>query len=212
MKTTQNAIKMDDQTLINGLKNHDKAAINYLFSKFFPMVERLVMNNSGKNIEDAEDLFMSALEVVYLKVRDDKLKLSCAFSTFFYEICKRQWLKTLKRQKIRSMVTFEEQRVLSNDDLLVLEKVERYNLYREKFQLLSQGCQKVLKMALDDNSMKTISEKLGFASEGYARKRKCQCKEKLTKLIRNDPKYKELTVAPSKDQPVFIDHLTINER
>lgn len=40
--------------------------------------------------------------------------------------------------------------------------------------------------------MRDIAYKLGFASEGYARKRKFKCKQKLMQLVRMDARYPEL--------------------
>ena len=40
--------------------------------------------------------------------------------------------------------------------------------------------------------MKIIAERMGFGSEGYAKRRKGQCKDRLTELVKNDPAYKEL--------------------
>jgi hypothetical protein len=65
-------------------------------------------------------------------------------------------------------------------------------LYREKFQLLGDDCQKLLTLYFEKKNMEDIAKAMGFGSEGYARKRKFQCKEKLTKLIKSDERYGEL--------------------
>ncbi len=184
---------MNNQSLIEGLRNHDKTTIKYIFDKFFPMIEHLVKKNGKGTRQDAEDLFMNALEVIYLKTKKESFKLSCAFSTLLFEICKRQWLKILKRKNRLSRVTFYDQKELIEQDFIsALEQAERYQLYREKFEKLSEGCRKVLNMALEGTSMKEIAERMGFASKEYARKRKFKCKEKLLSLVRKDPRYPEL--------------------
>lgn len=185
---------MDSQSLIKGLREHDKITIRYIFDKFFPMIEHLVKTNGKGNRQDAEDLFMNALEAIYLKVEDDSFELSCAFSTLLFEICKRQWLKALKRKKRISGVTIGYQKELIEEDFVQsIEQSERYQLYREKFQELTEGCREVLSMALEHIPMREIAEKMGFASEEYARKRKFKCKEKLMQLVRADARYQELT-------------------
>ena len=185
---------MDNLSLIKGLREHDRTTIEYLFEQFFPLIENMVRANGKGSRQEAEDLFMNALEVLYLKVQDEDFKLTCAFSTLLFEICKRQWLKTLKYKKRIVRVTFDYQSELieENDLMLVLEQSERYHLYRAKFKELSEGCREVLSMFLEGISMKDIAERLGFASEQYARKRKFKCKEKLLKLVRKDVRFKEL--------------------
>ncbi|MCB0567855.1 MAG: sigma-70 family RNA polymerase sigma factor [Phaeodactylibacter sp.] len=185
---------MDNLSLIKGLREHDRTTIEYLFEQFFPLIENMVRANGKGSRQEAEDLFMNALEVLYLKVQDEDFKLTCAFSTLLFEICKRQWLKTLKYKKRFVRVTIDSQSELieEHDLALVLEQSERYQLYREKFKALSEGCREVLSLFLEGVSMKEIAERLGFASEQYARKRKFKCKEKLMELVRKDTRYIEL--------------------
>jgi len=184
---------MDDKSLIKGLREHDKPTVKYIFHKFFPMIENLVRTNGKGDRQEAEDVFMNALEVMYLKSEEDDFKLSSSFSTLFYEICKRQWLKILAYKKKIVRVTFDVQSELIEDSLATkLEQAEQYQLYREKFEELSEGCRKVLKMSLEGSTMKDIAKTQGYASEQYARKRKFKCKEKLIQLIKKDLRYQEL--------------------
>jgi RNA polymerase sigma factor (sigma-70 family) len=186
---------LDSRSIIEGLRDHDKEVIGYIFSMYFPMIENLVKTNGNGSRQDAEDLFMNAMEALYLKAGDEHFTLSSAFSTLLFEICKRNWLKVLKQKKRSARVTFDTQSELIavEDFLPALERSERYQLYREKFGKLSKGCQEVLQLTFEGFSMKEIAERLGFAGEGYARKRKFKCKEKLMQLVRSDARYQELT-------------------
>ena len=171
---------MDDEVLLGGLRDHDKEVIRYIFSQFFPMIEHLVKTNGGGSREEAEDVFMNALEVFYLKLQEETFNLTCAFSTLLFEICRRQWLKVLNQKKRLVRVTFPDSKILMEEDFTAaLEQAERYELYREKFEEISPGCREILNLFLEGNSMKQIAEKLGFASEEYARKRKFNCKKKI---------------------------------
>ena len=69
---------------------------------------------------------------------------------------------------------------------------EQYRLYRKHFRKLGKDCQKVLEMYFDKVSMAEIARRMGFASEGYAKKRKFKCKEKLIQLIKAVPSFKDL--------------------
>lgn len=185
---------MDNQALIEGLRKNDKTTISFIFIKLGPMVEDLVRKNGGGNRQEAEDIFMNALEVICIKVADEHFKLTCAFSTLFYEICRRQWLKRLKQKKRDSRVTIDlENELITEYNLFsAMEQAEKYQLYREKFGLLTEGCRQILLLWLDGVPMKKIAETLGFASEEYARKRKFNCKKKLIELIQKDERFNEL--------------------
>jgi len=55
---------------------------------------------------------------------------------------------------------------------------------------LPGDARKVLEMFyFNGSSMKDIAVEMGYGSEGYARKRKYQCMNKLKQLIRNDTRY-----------------------
>jgi RNA polymerase sigma factor (sigma-70 family) len=128
-----------------------------------------------------------------MKSLDEDFTLSSSFSTLLYEISRRQWLKMLTHKRRTVRVTIEQENALIEDGFVsALEKSEKYQLFREKFNHLSDGCRQVLRMTFDGYSMKEIAEQCGFASERYARKRKFKCKEKLLQLIRADNRYQEL--------------------
>ncbi len=184
---------MNKHSLIEGLRNHDKATIKYIFAQYFPMILDLVRKNGAGTSPQAEDLFMNGLEVLYLKAQEEDFKLTCSFSTILYEICRRQWLSTLRRNnRITNLSDELQHHLVAEDFSTALEKSERYDLYREYFDKLSCGCQEVLKLVLNGMSMENVATKLGFASAQYARKRKYSCKEKLMRLIKSDPRYQEL--------------------
>lgn len=185
---------MDDESLVEGLRSHDRATVTYIFETYFPKIEQFAARNGRGSKQEAEDLFMHALEVIYVRVSNRNFTLTSAFSTFLFAICRRQWLKTLKRKNREIRVTFPIHNELTeeSDTLAVIERVEQYQLYRETFRHMSKGCREVLELVFEGLSMKEVAEKLGFASEQYARKRKFKCKEKLKQLIRQDPRYHEM--------------------
>ncbi len=182
-----------DQHYLQGLKKQGEDVLHEIYDNYFPGIKSHVINNSG-NDEDAEDIFHDALIVIYRKVKNDSLELTSSFHTYLFAICKNLWLKKLKRKKRKSGVTIEDAEVLTilNDSEQEIETTERFALYREKFQLLGADCQKLLLLYFDKTNMEDIAKAMGFGSEGYARKRKFQCKEKLTKLIKADERFNEL--------------------
>jgi RNA polymerase sigma factor (sigma-70 family) len=182
-----------DLRYLQGLKNQTLEVLQEIYDNYFPSIKGHIINNSGKE-EDAEDVFHDALIVIYRKVKDDSLELTSSFHTYFFAICKNLWLKKLNRKKRQSRVTIEDAEVLTmeNDTEKAIETTERFALYREKFQLLGEDCQKLLQLYFEKKNMKEIANTMGFGSEGYARKRKFQCKEKLTKLIQSDDRFNEL--------------------
>ena len=78
------------------------------------------------------------------------------------------------------------------DARAIVEWVERGNLFWNAFRQLGEDCQKVLELFFQKIPMETIATQMGYGSEGYAKRRKLQCKDRLTELIKQDPAYPEL--------------------
>ena len=184
----------EDQSLVEGIKRSDRETLSLIYREHLPGVLYYVRQNSGSD-EEGRDLFQEALVVVFEKARKDELRLTAGLGTYIQAICRNLWLKRL-RKKSREGVTSDEDLVLK-DELDIEQDVqqsERYQLYREKFARLGEDCQKLLGLFFDKVSLREIAEKMGFSSEGYAKKRKFKCKEQLIRLIENDQRYQELTV------------------
>lgn len=180
---------------LDGIRRHDATVLRNIFLEFFPGILQFVRNNKGAE-QDAEDVFMDALEALYRQVKEKGLNdLSCSFYTYLYEICKRIWLKKLRRGKFNSPITLEDLVVLTGDEdpQEALENTERHGLFWEKFTLLGKDCQNVLKLSLlEKRSAEEIADTMGYGSAGYARKKKHECKEQLRDFIVSDARYEEV--------------------
>jgi len=58
---------------------------------------------------------------------------------------------------------------------------------------LGPDCQQLLQLFFAKVKMAAVAERMGYASEGYAKKRKYQCKEQLIKHVKADARYAELS-------------------
>ncbi|MBK9928291.1 MAG: sigma-70 family RNA polymerase sigma factor [Saprospiraceae bacterium] len=182
-------IPLTDADIISGIKKDDSNIIAWVFNHFKNPVQQVLIKY-GASPEEAQDHYMDGLEALYINITRKGLVLDKAsFSTYLHQVCLHHWFKTLRRKKLHSQVTNEDVGVHSDmTDLLEdINQVARIKLYREKLALLSPECQKVLHAAIIGGKL----GKMGY-TEGFARKKKYECKEKLFKLIKQDPIYSEL--------------------
>ena len=187
-------VPKDNQYYLKGLLKNDSKVIDSIFQQYLPGIQNYIIQNKGTK-QAAEDIFMDALEVIFRKLKADDLKLTCSFYTYLFEICKRLWWKKLRRKRTENRVTNMDWPVsiAGEEPLKAMEDQEQYQLYKEKFALLNEGCQQILELFLiQQKSMQEITTILGFKSEGYSRKKKHNCKEKLKKLIREDKRFSSL--------------------
>lgn len=185
--------QLKNEQYIAGLLKRDSTILEHVYQHMYPGIAKHVLEHHGTQ-EDAEDVFQEGLMVLYRKAKGDQLFLSSSFYTFLFAVCKRIWLKKRSQRKGLPALPLEEVGLteLEEDVNAILEQSEQYALYRSKFELLGQACQKVLRLFFKGESMIEIAKQLGFSDARYAKKRKFICKEQLVKLIKSDSRYQEL--------------------
>lgn len=188
---------MSDQDIVEGLRQHDRRAVQAVYDRFFPAIEKMVQQNGNGTHEDAEDLFARTIEVFYLRVTAPNFTLTSKLFTYLYAISRYNWLKQLEKNNRTESISFSELEGLmdtSPDIVEATEEAERYALYREKFALLKEPCRRLLQMIIDGMKTKDIAPAMGYASEQYVRQRHLICKEDLVRLIQDDPRFDELKI------------------
>lgn len=181
------------EEIIEGIRQNDVVKLEYVYKTFYPQIKFFITSNSGSE-DDAQDIFQEAIVVIFRKLTQEQLQISCTFKTYLYSVCRLLWLKQLEKRKIKNEVSIERNDYieLSDNTEDLGEKNERFKLYQEYFKQLTEDCRKVLEMSLEKVPYKQIAVIMGYKSDKYAKKRKYQCKEKLIKHIKGDPKFKEL--------------------
>jgi len=181
------------EAILEGLKTSDSNVLEYVYKKYFPIVRFFVIKNSGTD-EDAKDVFQEAIILVYKRLKDGTLDLTCAFKTYLYSVCRILWLRQLEKRKVRSEVVADNQVYVQLEDGIEgqVEEQEQFRIYQKHFQLLHKDCQEILQLFLKKVPLKEIAQKMSIKSDKYLKKRKYDCKEALIKRIQNDPDYKRL--------------------
>ncbi|MBN1597938.1 MAG: sigma-70 family RNA polymerase sigma factor [Bacteroidales bacterium] len=185
--------KYSDQELLEGIGRNDIKILNHIYDISYRPIRYLVISNNGKE-QDAEDVFQEALVVVFIKIREENFQLSSSLTTYLYSVARIIWIRELNNRKVRAEFIEGEQLVLNttDSDIELLEESERYKLYREKFEELSEDCKKVLKMFLINIPIKDITAIMGYSSDQHTKNRRFRCKKTLINNIRNSKEYKKL--------------------
>lgn len=180
-----------DEEILAGIQNHDHRILNQIYDDILPKIQNMVIH-AGGGINQANDIFQEAMIIVYKKVRENNLKLSCKFSTYLYSICKHLWMQEVK---YGDRVLSKSYRI--SDDHLVEEPLPDYkkaimDIFEKHYEALSQNCQKILELHFQKYTIEEIKTIMGYASSHYAMDKKYRCKKSLIKRIINDPNFKEL--------------------
>lgn len=182
----------DDIDYIKGIKESNSQVINAIYKKFHQAIVHLVETHKGTKA-DAHDVFQEGLLIVFQKSQEVDFQLTSSFLTFFYAICRNVWYNKLKKRSIKEVTLAPELlSIVKEEPDPYYEYSEQYFLYRKMFLQLGKDCQQLLDLFLQKTKMTDIMQSMGYGSISYTKKRKFMCKEKLVKLIKNDPEYQEL--------------------
>lgn len=166
--------------------------LEFIYKKYYKEIRYHIFCNSGCE-DDAKDIFQEALIIIYRRVKENDLMLTCSFNTFLFAVCNRLWLKQLKKRNPgNEIINDMGSESVDNDFMNIFEESTRNSLFQKHFEKLEKDCKRILTLFLKNLSVKEIAEQMGYKSEGYAKKRKYLCKEYLVNNIKNDPLYKEL--------------------
>jgi hypothetical protein len=96
----------------------------------------------------------------------------------------------------------ETDEVFLNTDRSIIDLIElneRLQLYRNKFEELSDDCKKVLRMFLNNVPIREITLAMGYSSDQHTKNRRFRCKKSLIHRIVNSSTYKELGYEKNND-------------
>jgi RNA polymerase sigma factor (sigma-70 family) len=170
---------MDEKEIFDRIRRGDEKALEFLYKKYYRMMTKLVITNSGTE-EEARDVYQDALIVFWQKATSGNLVMTSKISTYIYSICQNLWRKELERKKRLS--NEEKDAAVSMDT----ETSERNKIIARCIDQLGETCKKVLMYYyFEEMSMQEIADKLGFANTDTAKTKKYKCKQKLDELVKS---------------------------
>lgn len=182
--------------ILKGIFENDRTVVEYVYDKYFNAIKSYVTRYKGTK-EDAWDIFQDGIVIIYEQIKNKDLVIKSSFMTYFFTICKYQWLKILREKNKKYYESIENNKEVEQLNLKqntaeldeTIEKENRVKLYTRNFQKLSISCQEMLKLVARGLTVNEITEELGYKSIGFTYKKRRVCKERLIKLIKEESKY-----------------------
>jgi RNA polymerase sigma factor (sigma-70 family) len=183
-----------DQQYIDALLQNNSRLLSEIYQKFAPKIIKYVTNNSG-DPDAAQDVIQETLVTIYHQAKEKGLVLSVPFDAYFFLLCKRRWLNTLKKRDRKQVTNIDEKLSISDDAYEQVAETELYEsraaLFQSKLTELSKACRELLEKVFAITSMEKVAKVLGI-SYAYARKKKSQCIGKLTQMVQASASYQNL--------------------
>jgi len=174
--------------IVTGFKTRNKVIVEYVYKTFRPMVNRYITLNSG-TIADADEILHIAILKLYNRIYNTRGRLAITnFDSYFMAIVRKTWSKSITR-KNKSVLygnDFFAELEISDENEMEMEMEMLYNTVYEKFEMLPEGCRKILTLYyIEDYRMKEIAEMLGYKNQAMAIKQKFRCLNYLKMMLKN---------------------------
>ncbi|WP_298900976.1 sigma-70 family RNA polymerase sigma factor [uncultured Psychroserpens sp.] len=180
---------MKNDDFIRQFLEGNPKALDHIYTTNFTYVSHYITSRSG-SIKDAEDVFHNALLILYVKLKEKKINIQ-SFDNYLFTVCKNLWKRENSKKKVTNTDVFPLVSEELNLASFYLEH-SQWELYKEKFELLSKQCKVILKMIFEKNSYESIVKRFSYSSQTVARQRVFKCKKRLTQLIKEDSRYSNL--------------------
>lgn len=179
------------QHFVNDLKKDSSKLFEFIYRTYYPSVRTFILRSKG-NEQDVKDVFQDAVLAIIRNVNEKKLKGSdILFQTYLISICRHIWYNQLRSPETGKLNESDLADDYGIDEELMksVDDTTERQIYQSNFKKLDKICQKILKYHLKKAPDKKIAKKVNIKDVSYLKKRKHLCKEKLIKMIKEDPKY-----------------------
>lgn len=183
---------IENSTFLNSLCSNNSVGIQKIYELVFPKVSKFIIRNKGQLV-DAEDIFQKALVQITVRYKREPFEIKSSFEAYLFTACKNLWRRELNKSKNRVTDSgIVELKSEENDMALATLEQERWELFTETLESLSENCKKVLSLFLSKKSHASIAKELGYSSELVVRQRVFKCKSKLAELMKEDKRFNSL--------------------
>ena len=174
-----------EKSLLQGLGQNDRKAIETLYKENYNIVQALVLNNNG-TADDAKDIFQEAMIVLFQKVKSGTFELNCQIKTFVYSVSRRLWLKKLQQQNKFNLSGDHPEDVVAVEEEIEEQEKRNFELamMEKAMSGLGEPCKTLLEaFYIKKRTMQEIANRFGYTNAENAKTQKYKCLVRLKKLF-----------------------------
>jgi RNA polymerase sigma factor (sigma-70 family) len=180
------SLQLTDSQFIEGLRLGNNEVLTSLYKKYYNLVLKLVVNNSG-NSDSAKDIYQETLIVLFENVKKPDFELNCQLQTYIYSVAKRLWLKQLKKNGNSFLIKEDSEASIADvtEDIDFHQQKENdYVKVSKSLESLGEPCATLIKdFYVQKLSMEVIAEKFGYTNADNAKNQKYKCLQRLKKYF-----------------------------
>jgi RNA polymerase sigma factor (sigma-70 family) len=182
--------------VLEGVKNHDRIILQYLYDTYFSQVRNYIENRKGCE-SDAWDVFQDVMGMIYDYAQKPDFVLSIPFTQFFFTLTRNTWFGLLRKWKVGVDLVFDELQDLPDDEAEKLQEMLRNQalsrIVNKHLSQLDERCLMLIKFSNLGIETASIAKKLNYHSTQAVYNQRRKCIRKLIDWIEDDPDYKNLS-------------------
>lgn len=184
---------MEDNELLEGLKQGDTRTLQYIYKEYFPKVLSWITKHEG-SADDAYDVFQEVMESLLLNIHT----IYKSFGGTVMFMTKNKWIDKIRKSqthnRVRNTVGERQSTHDTHEDAMIKNETEyqKFKLMEETFSKLSTVCQKVIALIKQGKDTNEIVTSLQFKSPNTMYRRKAACIERWSLLIKESSHYKNI--------------------
>lgn len=179
-------LQFSDSQFLEGLRSGDSEVLRALYKKYYNIVLKLVVNNSGSS-DAARDVYQETIIVLFENSKKPAFELNCQLQTYIYSVAKRLWLKHLKKNGNTFLMREDSEGEIadvSEDISLHDQKEKDFEKVNQSLASLGEPCATLIKdFYVHKLSMDEIAEKFGYTNADNAKNQKYKCLQRLKKYF-----------------------------
>lgn len=180
------SLQLTDSQFLEGLRTGNHAVLTALYKKYYSIVLKLVVGNSGSS-EAAQDVYQETIIVLYENVQRGNFELNCQLQTYIYSVAKRLWLKQLKKNGYTFLMKEEDGPELADiteDMSWHMQKEQDFEKVKQSLESLGEPCATLIRdFYISRLSMDEIADKFGYTNSDNAKTQKYKCLQRLKKYF-----------------------------
>jgi|GEM_PF-4144584 len=179
---------MSDQEKVSKIISGDDQLLKEVYLENFEKIAALVRKYEG-DIDDAKDVMQEGLIIMIRNFQDHRFNFKSKINTYLYGIC-HNVMRARSRKQVRTAGLNDDVLKIVEEEVETID-VEEKNLLMKYLKQMTEECQRILMAHYGYNiAYKTIEEEMNYSS-GFGRVKGNRCKNKIRKLMSQDPYYRK---------------------
>ena len=179
-------LQFTDEEFLAGLRSGDNIVLSALYKKYYNIVLRFIVNNSG-TVDEATDIYQETIIVLYENAKNPEFALIAQLQTYIYSVARRLWLKQLKKNGRTFLFKEDGENELADvgTDLEEHHKKEKeLDRMQQSLTELGEPCATLINdFYVHKLSMDEIAEKFGYTNPDNAKTQKYKCLQRLKRTF-----------------------------